>query len=589
MRHVKTIAVFHCSATVGSAWACAEGICLTLERMGYEVFDCGRPQYGRITLEQLQSVDLIILSAAEWYTDELQQCFGVQWKELKAVKIAWFAESAHRDDRDFNFAGTRAFADLCYYPAYQDAVEFSGLWLPFGVDTEIFNPKPVPRSINAGFLGAMYPKRIEYVKRIQYPITHLHSVSDLDVVKSFNLLAEAYSSVRIFVNFPALSRLLVTKVTEVLACRTLLITPRLDHPSAEHNLTQFVDRKHLVYYDPENPEALALLIDYYLQNIEKAEQIAEAGYQKVIQEDSLALRLKKIIGDVELIQTHPKLIQGRNLPQLPVETSQIDTDTLPLISTGQGRYFITNSKETIQAELLNSGRFEPLGARLAIAMQPLCPGAILDVGANIGVFTVPVAIALPQTMVISFEPQRMVFMQLCANVLANRLTQVFARNEAVGESYAGQATTLVPFFNVFAENYTGSVSLDQGVQTIRGAMSSAAEPSQWASVHDSIALVSLDACCSIHSIGFIKVDVEGMEIQVLRGGEGILRKQKPVLFFEAWRHPEFKTLHDELLAYVMGLGYSILQIGEDCFAYHPLRVSKSQVYEQLAVLGLQLP
>ena len=509
MKRIQRIAVFHCTARVGSAWACAEGICLTLEKMGYQVIDCGRPEHMRVTLEQLAEMDMIILSAAEWYTDELKQRFGAAWASLKAVKIAWFAESAHRDDRDFTFAETRAMADFCYYPAAQDADEFSGIWLPFGADTEVFKPKPVDRDIDVGFLGAMYPKRVEYVKRINYPITYINSVSDPDYLKSFGLLADAYSSVRIFVNFPALSRLLVTKVTEVMACKAMLITPRPDHASAQRNLEQFEDGKHLVYYDPEHPESLKTLISHYQNHPEEVERIAEAGYQKIRMEDSLKARLQKVIGDVEFSLTYPQT--NKPVTQAPAR----DTESLPLILTSQGKFFISNRQETIQSELWHFGRFEPLGAQLAIAVQPLLPGAVLDIGANIGIFTVPVALALRDCTVLSFEPQRMVFMQLCANVLANQLTNVFPRNLAVGLTDGQKPSILVPFFNVYSEKYTGSVSLDPQVHAIRRFMTDVAEPDQWAVHHDEIPLISLDSTLGGQQTSFIKVDVEGMEIQVL--------------------------------------------------------------------------
>jgi hypothetical protein len=299
MGNVKKIAVFHCTAKVGSAWACAEGITLTLARMGYEVFDFGLPELGRHGIEQLQQADLIILSAPEWYADKLMARFGPAWHELKAPKVAWFAESAHRDDRDFPMGKVLALVDHGFFPAEQDAVEFGGEWLPFGADTQIFKPQPVVRQFDASFLGSMYPKRVEYVGRMGFPLTYIRAVDDPDMVRSFTALAQAYSSTRIFVNLPALSRLLVTKVTEVMACGTMLITPKPDHPSAQKNMSQFQDGVHLVYYDADRPEQLRDLVAHYLQAPDELDRIARAGLEEVASRHTLQHRVASMVAYAE--------------------------------------------------------------------------------------------------------------------------------------------------------------------------------------------------------------------------------------------------------------------------------------------------
>jgi FkbM family methyltransferase len=39
-------------------------------------------------------------------------------------------------------------------------------------------------------------------------------------------------------------------------------------------------------------------------------------------------------------------------------------------------------------------------------------------------------------------------------------------------------------------------------------------------------------------ISFIKIDVEGHEEKVLRGGEQLILRSKPVIYFESWNIPE---------------------------------------------------
>lgn len=89
--------------------------------------------------------------------------------------------------------------------AAQDADEFNGRWLPFDVNSDVFNPKPVELRYKGAFLDTMCPKRKEYVKNIAYSVTYLAPVFG-DQLRHAQLLAEAYSSTRVFVNLPSLSR-----------------------------------------------------------------------------------------------------------------------------------------------------------------------------------------------------------------------------------------------------------------------------------------------------------------------------------------------------------------------------------------------
>ncbi len=217
--------------------------------------------------------------------------------DLKTPKIAWYAESAYRDDRSFDFAGCRSLADLHYFPAAQDAAEFGGERLPFGVDTELFFPRPGIKRPGAWFLGTLYPKRLEYIRAIGCPIELLPQTSDPDLVKSFDNLCTAYSSAEIFVNLPAYSRLLVTKVTEVMACRTMLVTPKLNHPSGFANMARFESGKHLVHYDQNRPSELRDILSYYGEHAVEREAVAYAGWEEVRHRHTLRWRLERILSD----------------------------------------------------------------------------------------------------------------------------------------------------------------------------------------------------------------------------------------------------------------------------------------------------
>jgi hypothetical protein len=301
---IRRIAVMHNTAHVGSAWCCAEGIAASLARQGYEVLNCGHPSTTHVPIEVLKGVDLILLGAPEWYEPILMQRYGRAWAELTVTKIAWYAESAYRDDRSFDFSRCRSLADLHYFPAAQDAQEFGGEWLPFAADTSLFYPMAaVEKRFDAAFLGTLYPKREIYIRSIAFPITLMPPVHDSDPRKSFQRLAVAYNATRIFVNMPAYSRLLVTKVSEVVACRTMLVTPSIDHPTGLCNMRQFENGRHLVYYDQNKPAELAEVLQYYLNHPEERERIAQAGWEEVITKHTLEQRVVKLVRDAEIFRT----------------------------------------------------------------------------------------------------------------------------------------------------------------------------------------------------------------------------------------------------------------------------------------------
>ena len=61
-------------------------------------------------------------------------------------------------------------------------------------------------------------------------------------------------------------------------------------------------------------------------------------------------------------------------------------------------------------------------------------GLVVEVGANVGAHTVELSrLAGPDGEVHAFEPQRIVFQTLCANLALNNCANVFARQAAVGE------------------------------------------------------------------------------------------------------------------------------------------------------------
>jgi len=144
--------------------------------------------------------------------------------------------------------------------------------------------------------------------------------------------------------------------------------------------------------------------------------------------------------------------------------------------------------------------------------QIIRPGQlVLDVGANIGTHTVVFAqMTGSNGAVVAFEPQRLLFQILCANVALNGLTHVFANQTAVGRR---PGSILVPTLDVSVEQNFGALSLE-GVK--------AGEKVRQMTIDE----LELAAC------DLVKIDVEGMEGDVIAGGEWTICRFRPILYVE---------------------------------------------------------
>lgn len=149
---------------------------------------------------------------------------------------------------------------------------------------------------------------------------------------------------------------------------------------------------------------------------------------------------------------------------------------------------------------------------LEVLEQIVWPGMVaLDVGANIGTHTVRLSQLVKHGVVLAFEPQRLVFQTLCANLALNNCTNVYAFWRALGNR---DGTITVPVRDPYAANNFGGVCL-AGVRE-----------------GDHVEVRKLDSI-GLNACHFIKADIEGMEDEFLQGAQDTIAKHRPVLYIEA--------------------------------------------------------
>lgn len=187
-------------------------------------------------------------------------------------------------------------------------------------------------------------------------------------------------------------------------------------------------------------------------------------------------------------------------------------------------------------------------------------GTVLDIGANLGTFCVPLARKIPKLKFHAFEPQRIVNYQLCANIIINSLDNVHTYELALSNK-DDQLNLVMPDYA--KETNIGAFSIDTEVRSNEYECATI-------SVTNKIDLVPLDFF-AFSDVKLIKIDVEGHELEVLQGGlETIKANNYPPIIFEAWTwKPWYQEKRKALLDYLEDLGYQIQQLGENNLAQHP--------------------
>lgn len=220
-----------------------------------------------------------------------------------------------------------------------------------------------------------------------------------------------------------------------------------------------------------------------------------------------------------------------------------DINNFTVIESVYGR-FVVNRHSAYQADaLIKTGRthIEPeLKHILAIARTLPKDAVVVDAGANIGLVAVPLALTLQGSggTVLAYEPQRMLYYALCGTAALNDLDNLFAYNQAVGAS-TGWIT--VPAQDYGAAKDFGMVSLAEGNPDAAG---------------DHVPVATIDGL-TLPRLDFLKIDVEGMELDVLKGGDATIRAHQPWCWIKYW-----KVGTEPIKAAFAGLSYRFYRMND---------------------------
>ena len=225
-------------------------------------------------------------------------------------------------------------------------------------------------------------------------------------------------------------------------------------------------------------------------------------------------------------------------------------------------------------QLLQHAAFDPNEINLAVQLLAtrrthFGDGVVaIDCGANIGVHTIEWAKAMHGWgEVIAFEAQERIYYALAGNITLNNCFNARAIFAAVG---AESGEILVPLPDYFSPSSFGSLEIKQTSTTefigqhINYSAESCVKTTMMAI--DGLGLKRLD---------FIKIDIEGMEMEALRGAEQSIGASKPQLMIE-----KIKSNESDIRQFVERFGYQIFTVGINLLAIHPSDPAVSQIQQQ---------
>lgn len=173
----------------------------------------------------------------------------------------------------------------------------------------------------------------------------------------------------------------------------------------------------------------------------------------------------------------------------------------------------------------------------------------IDVGANVGMYSIMLSrICGKNGTVLSFEPTPEVFHYL-SKIIRNGINKL----------------SNVKLYQMALGNHTGNVSLifqNEKNGEISDTLTRIGED------QGAVRMTTLDAVVKkleLREVNFIKIDVEGYELKVLKGSVELLQKYHPILLMEIdnmWL-ARYGSSYEEILSFLSSLGYKQV-ILEEC-------------------------
>ena len=270
------------------------------------------------------------------------------------------------------------------------------------------------------------------------------------------------------------------------------------------------------------------LID--IKNLFLKNKLSKSDYIKLIHKQHKQLFLYQ----KELKNTEIKKIEIN-------DNSVIFTSRKTFYHSGEIKIIIDRHDKRIPPiEAFNFNKYEPKDSQLLFTLVKDSK-VILDIGANIGWYSLHFAKMNPGSTIFSFEPILFTYKKLLKNIELNSLNNIIPVNLGLSNK-KGE----VEFY--YSKDFTGATSSKDILENEK-------------SIKINSKITKLDSFVKerkISKIDFIKCDVEGAELLVIKGGLKSIEINLPILFLEILRKwsKKFNYNPNDIIIALKNLGYN---------------------------------
>ena len=180
--------------------------------------------------------------------------------------------------------------------------------------------------------------------------------------------------------------------------------------------------------------------------------------------------------------------------------------------------------------------------------QILTPNdVIIEVGSNIGSLTLPLSKIVNQGRIYAFEPQNVVFQNLCANISINSITNCFCFQCALTDKIDEKLYNIN--FNFNSEYNFSSMSFVKTKELYDDKLIDERE------FYEANINTLDNKFADLNRLKLLKTDAEGMEVNVIKGGVDLIKRTKPILYVE--NDLAYKEKSQELIELLWSLDYKL--------------------------------
>lgn len=249
---------------------------------------------------------------------------------------------------------------------------------------------------------------------------------------------------------------------------------------------------------------------------------------------------KKIIALLVLWLSFEARVYGSVIGKDEIKTyiEQFPFHEYQLVSVpGNGFYYIDNPNDLIKNFLSKGEMWEAHIAHL-IQQHAKAGTVVLDIGAHIGTHTLIASkVVGPEGKVYAFEPQPKLFRELVLNMRANKIENVYFYWSAVGDQ-------------------KGEVELNPLSSSNEGGTEVCGGSGKF------VEIMTIDQL-ELTNVSLMKIDVEGMENQVLDGAKKTILRNRPVIIIEIMGGHILQTASEEVKEMIFGTINKLNELGYD--------------------------